>query len=118
MINLGHPVIVSRWQPSIFRPCGLEHRARRTVAAAEGAHETGPYSSADVCELGWRIVMRKVAYSFSADPISAGQGARLAWSALPGPLRLRAWPSGQMSPKSQVRSSSLPQPTAAARGTP
>jgi hypothetical protein len=40
MINPGRPVIVSRWQPSIFRPCGPKPRARRTMAAFEDAHET------------------------------------------------------------------------------
>ena len=47
MINFCRSVILrSAWEPSIFRPCGLESRARRRVAAVEGARNTGPYSSA------------------------------------------------------------------------
>ena len=42
MVNLGRPVILSSaWEPSHFRPSGVEPPARRRVAAVEGMRGHG-----------------------------------------------------------------------------
>jgi hypothetical protein len=42
MNNLCRPVVLrSAWEPSTFRPCGLESRAPRGVAAVDGTRGHG-----------------------------------------------------------------------------